>query len=138
MALSTNLKLESISGQDLVDPKPIDNNFKILDKLGIDYVTEQGLSGVWRYRKWNSGFMELWALIEFSATTASGPVASGFMFPFLFSKSPVVSLSAGVEGRSDAYLNYARASVNGVDCYINKASTASLTRWVYCYAAGVV
>ena len=138
MALSTNLKMESISGSDLVNPKPIDDNFKIVDKLGLDYITEQGLSGFWLYRKWNSGFMELWARIDFPATTSVGPVSSGFSFPFPFSKAPVVTLSAGVEGRTDAYLNYVNATANSVDCYISKGSSSSLTRWVYCYAAGVV
>ena len=34
----------------------------ILYKLGLiaDYVVEQGTSGIWTYRKWNSGIIEAW------------------------------------------------------------------------------
>lgn len=35
-------------------------NFIGTDMFG-DYVTEQGTSGVWRYRKWKSGIKECWA-----------------------------------------------------------------------------
>lgn len=29
----------------------------------VDFVVEQGSSGIWTYRKWNSGFAELWAVV---------------------------------------------------------------------------
>ena len=34
-----------------------------------DYVTAQGTSGAWKYRKWNSGKVEAWAYISFTSTT---------------------------------------------------------------------
>lgn len=34
-----------------------------------DYVTAQGTSGAWKYRKWNSGKVEAWAYISFASTT---------------------------------------------------------------------
>lgn len=33
---------------------------KVLDALKVDYVVEQGTSGNWSYRKWNSGVSEAW------------------------------------------------------------------------------
>ena len=33
-----------------------------------DYVVEQGTSGIWKYRKWNSGRCEAWASASSSAT----------------------------------------------------------------------
>lgn len=33
---------------------------KILDALKADYIVEQGTSGNWTYRKWNSGIAECW------------------------------------------------------------------------------
>lgn len=33
---------------------------KILDALKADYIVEQGTSGIWTYRKWNSGVAECW------------------------------------------------------------------------------
>ena len=136
MALSKNLNLVSIAGSDLVDPKPIDDNFTLLDAVGLDYIVENGSSGVWTYRKWKSGVLEMWAKIEFPTTTASGPIASGFSFPFPFAAEPVVTLAAGVSGRIDAYVNYCHASATAVDCYINKSGSDNLSRWVYCYAKG--
>lgn len=31
-----------------------------INEYNIDYVIEQGTSGVWTYRKWNSGIAECW------------------------------------------------------------------------------
>lgn len=53
-----NLGLEIINASDYVSPTPINNNMEKVDKLGIDYVVEQGTSGEWWYRKWNSGRAE--------------------------------------------------------------------------------
>ena len=55
---TTNLGLDIINSSDYVSPTPINNNMEKLDKLGIDYVVEQGTSGEWWYRKWNSGRAE--------------------------------------------------------------------------------
>ena len=32
----------------------------VLPPQGVDYVVEQGTSGIWTYRKWNSGIAECW------------------------------------------------------------------------------
>ena len=62
-----------------------------------DYVIENGASGIWNWRKWNSGFMELWGQSNISCniTTAwgslytSGAIA-GPDFPFTFAQVPKV------------------------------------------------
>lgn len=36
------------------------NMNKLLNKENNDYIVEQGTSGIWTYRKWNSGIAELW------------------------------------------------------------------------------
>ena len=36
-----------------------------------DYVTEEGTSGVWKYRKWNSGKIEAWGTIDFASASWS-------------------------------------------------------------------
>ena len=33
---------------------------ELLADLGADYIVEQGTSGIWTYRKWNSGLGEYW------------------------------------------------------------------------------
>lgn len=40
-----------------------------------DYVVAQGISGNWRYRKWNSGIAECWAKI--TQTVTSGDIWAG-------------------------------------------------------------
>ena len=42
----------------------------------VDYIVEQGTSGIWTYRKWNSGISECWGTISWSITswTAWGSV----------------------------------------------------------------
>ena len=136
MALSPNLNLVEIQSSDYVSPKDIDDNFKTIDKLGLDYITDQGVSGNWTYRKWKSGFAECWARHDFAATTASGHLQSGVRFPFSFSSSPVVTMAAGVSGRADAYISYTQSSKDQVDCYIYKGTDGDLARWNYCYAFG--
>ena len=37
---------------------------KLLDAVKVDYIVEQGTSGIWTYRKWNSGVCELWGKWE--------------------------------------------------------------------------
>lgn len=41
-----------------------------------DYVVEQGVDGIWTYRKWESGLYEAWGIISasFAMTTALSPV----------------------------------------------------------------
>lgn len=53
-----NMGLVNIDSSDYVSPNDINDNFKKLDALGLDYVTASGKSGEWWYRKWKSGRME--------------------------------------------------------------------------------
>ena len=52
---------------------------EVLPSCAVDYVVEQGTSGDWKYRKWNSGKAEAW--VNSSATiaisTASGSIYFG-------------------------------------------------------------
>ena len=33
---------------------------EVLPNTSVDYIVEQGTSGIWTYRKWNSGNLEAW------------------------------------------------------------------------------
>lgn len=55
---TANLGLEIINDSDYVSPTPINNNMEKLDVLGVDYIVDEGTSGEWWYRKWNSGRAE--------------------------------------------------------------------------------
>ena len=37
----------------------------------VDYIVEEGISGIWTYRKWNSGIAECWGTKIASVTTSS-------------------------------------------------------------------
>lgn len=135
-----NLGLATINGSDFVSASVLSQNFEILDKLGYDYVIEQGKSGQWRYRKFKSGIAEAWAKITFPATTASGQLQSGVTFPFAFSEEPCVSVCGGVNNRTDSHISYCNTHGNGtgLDCYIYKASSDNFTRWIYVHVIGMV
>ncbi len=72
-----------------------------------DYVVEQGVSGKWSYRKWNSGIGECWGIFStdnITVSTAWGQVYyGGWMgttvnktarkYPFAFIEDPIVETS---------------------------------------------
>ena len=88
-----------------------------------DYVVEQGVSGIWTYRKWNSGLAECWeryfgnvnaAANNWSGYYYSGPIEVDF--PFEFKTLEAVNFDGG----SNDYLNFAR----------NFASTVTQARFI--------
>lgn len=102
--LATKLIEANISrnapGKITIDPadwreplKIIDGDGNVVTSLGFegvspgpaDYVVEQGLSGIWTYRKWASGVAECWG-IETSSTTAS--TEGGLYFKVVYSAFP--------------------------------------------------
>lgn len=135
-----NLGLATINGSDFVSASVLSQNFEILDKLGYDYVIEQGKSGQWRYRKFKSGIAEAWAKITFPATTQTGQLQSGVTFPFVFAEEPCVSVCGGVDNRSDSHVSYCNThgEGTGLDCYIYKGSSGNYSRWIYVHVIGVV
>ena len=66
-----------------------------------DFVVEQGTSGVWTYRKWNSGFAECFGYHTISGVNIStawgswyaSPVITFPSFPFTFSGAPDIQVS---------------------------------------------
>lgn len=60
-------------------------------KLGLisDYVVEWGTSGIWTYRKWNSGIAECWSKKANSLTGVVSPVA---LFGAYYTYVPGISL----------------------------------------------
>ena len=65
-----------------------------------DYVVEQGVSGVWMYRKWANGIMECWrtlSISEYSCNTAVGnwyrtALLTPAAYPFAFTESPSLNV----------------------------------------------
>lgn len=102
MAITDNLGMTLINSSDYVSPDPINTNFETLDALGLDYITEQGTSGEWWYRKWKSGRAECGiddkSFGNVAHTTAWGSMyhsaAMSFgAYPFSFASRPFTSIS---------------------------------------------
>lgn len=80
-----------------------DFNFNVpvyMDGIQMDYIVEQGQSGIWFYRKWNSGYVELdgkKAKISFDSLTQSGGIyygtCGGYTYPFTLKE--ILSISFG-------------------------------------------
>ena len=79
------------------------NTLKAITKaLSVDYIVEQGTSGIWTYRKWNSGIAECWGRKTWSSsvaiTTSWGGIyesvpQAGIEYPSnLFIESPVLTM----------------------------------------------
>lgn len=78
---------------------------------GVDYVTEQGLTGKWMWRKWASGIAEMWATfdtdkLEMTSQTWGPLYTASWMglevnkqareYPFAFIENPIVSATPTV------------------------------------------
>lgn len=78
------------------------------EESGIDYIVEQGTSGNWAYRKWDSGIAECWWSGNYGSVTLSIPLGTDIVsatiqlaFPFTFTEVP--SCVIGFEGSPTGY-----------------------------------
>jgi len=111
-----------------------------------DFVTEQGTSGIWTYRKWKSGTLELWgtytASIAITNSSASyGGYRSGQLnipsFPFTFDSAP--SITATVNSAGGAWVNNVVPTTTGGTFYLSAgASMASASRSIAFHVIGVI
>lgn len=111
---------------------------KAFTKLGLisDYVVEQGTSGIWTYRKWNSGVAECWNTepLSFTGSSASGALMGGRYaqlnnptwgtFPFAFTDTPGV-FGHGRLGTGAGFLSVGQSAtkITVVSCVGNQSST---------------
>ena len=79
-------------------------NISINGTTMADFIVEQGVSGIWIYRKWNSGIAECWgvsnAITQTTSTDwnvmTSNTSTPAVSYPFEFKNSPVVSPSVHI------------------------------------------
>lgn len=82
-----------------------------------DYVVEQGTSGSWTYRKWNSGIAECWCAVDDTLTYESQMLGGyiyytgSYSYPLNFISAPTVSYNATFTSWRVAII--ADASTNG-------------------------
>lgn len=114
-----------------------------ITKLGIaDYIVEQGNSGIWTYKKWNSGIVEAWANVSTTQAIATAlgsvyraPNAVTTNFPFTITQPKVhlASQSGVVNGAYIAELS--NASFKWYPIKYGK-DTASKVRTIAAYVNG--
>ena len=128
-----------------ITPISASNMNKIEDQIeavSVDYIIEQGTSGIWTYRKWNSGIAECWGIYSATLSNYSGSVggASGqygyttgsLAFPAnLFIEIPIPTFSAYV-GSGFAQTGTLTSAISATNCTFYAVTTASVsqsTRW---------
>ncbi len=96
------------SAQDLYGIVPIesggtgaDNGEEALHNFGVaDYITEQGTSGVWKYRKWKNGTVDLWGTLTDLRSENSNSEYSHFFtytLPFAVSNATILGNVSGTK-----------------------------------------
>lgn len=60
---------------------------RVINALKVDYIVEEGTSGIWSYRKWNSGIAECWCYTSTSSLTWTAYMASPSVNPYLYYSS---------------------------------------------------
>lgn len=110
----------------------------------LDYVIEHGTSGIWRYRKWNSGYVELYgkkANATYSVSNATGSIyyasAGGWTFPFTLTALYSASVTM-LPSSSNCWVWFGKADrLDGIDdTYIGRATSLDVTGQVCCHITG--
>lgn len=117
----------------ILDAKPLEEILntvtkpvsRVLSNMGIaDYVVEQGISGIWTWRKWNSGVAECWAGGFSDTFTADGSLLGGYLFrkvynfPVgLFASSPIEGSANGHPGTGVGWGEFRNPSKDAVTIY---------------------
>lgn len=98
-----------------------------------DYIVAQGQSGNWHYRKWNSGYAEVF--VKGSITVGSnGSFSATYTYPIEFVSNPVVNISAGVTGDINTMVKYVSTTNTTFQFYV--FGSASKSGWVFIRAVG--
>lgn len=92
---------------------------RILQAIKVDYIVEEGTSGNWTYRKWNSGIAECWGRTEQMTKSFTTALGAGYRtdkftanYPSgLFVTPPTTNLTMHDGG---AILGWVSTSTNGI------------------------
>ena len=109
-----------------------------------DYVVEQGINGIWTYRKWNSGIAECWGRMSVASRTysASGGYYNVVSAPptglFLSGSYPVLSATGGIETCVHTTIGFTHASDTNIQTYLVNRGTGAVTAaaWVCWHLTG--
>jgi hypothetical protein len=112
-----------------------------------DYIIQQGVNGIWTYRKWNSGMAECWATVSTTMTvTGENPFTAGggyviptYDFPFTFVVAPSIHFSADVgNGYAIIAKTYKSTTIAKALIYTNSVNGSSQSCRFSIYAFGPI
>lgn len=116
---------------------------KILDALKVDYIVEQGTSGIWTYRKWSSGMAEAWCRIDKAQSIPANSWLNFVVYlpTFFVNLQPVVVCNGGGAGHIRCFMGYTNmfgsSGAYAIDSYIvNFDSDAVSAAWAFYYVKG--
>lgn len=122
---TTNLGLQTINQSDNISPDPINANMELIDKLGVDYVTQQGKSGQWRYRRWKSGTFECWASPHYQTPGGGATRSFNLQYPVTFAEPPVVNVNVRNDGNNQCYVTYVENTTTYAEWYASGLTTTN-------------
>lgn len=114
----------------MLDAKALIN--KLLEAVSVDYIVEEGTSGSWTYRKWNSGIYECWI------RTANGSAVT-IQFPITFVELPrIVATSASTASASNygSVTVFTRGTTTAKTDISFQANVTSSNIWADVYVIG--
>ncbi len=107
-----------------------------INGIDIDYIVEQGVSGIWTYRKWNSGIAECWARFDSSSVACTQKNSGAYSyytdpitvteFPFAFIQGTVRSFYSS-QNAQIWYSSYNDSTATS-NLHFRVNSTVSVTR----------
>jgi hypothetical protein len=148
MSKTTNLNMALISSTDTFSPETLNTNFEYLDKVGVDYVVEQGTKDGWTYRKWNSRRIEMWRTMTRSGVTVNAgsyfniavslPFTLGVNWNGYSQPRPIISVNGGVAEEAQSFISYTHCDSNTLDAWIyTGGADGSKTVYANYYVEGV-
>lgn len=99
-----------------------------------DYVIEQGTSGVWTYRKWESGIAECWCLTSVVSKSVTTSYGNGYYAPqdtFTLPSGLFVSIN-------NAQVTLIDASASGKWFEVQSANATEIKGYIYGIASDVI
>lgn len=133
---TANLGLEIIDLESQASPEPINENFKKVDKLAVDYIVEQGESGNWYYRKWNSGLCEFDGKFTYSSSGSSDIARCYIPFPFTLTKCYSQTVSGGISQHGNSWVMYVGPELNQLDVWMRNADGYDGSYWFMAHVVG--
>jgi hypothetical protein len=105
-----------------------------------DAIIAQGTSGIWTYRKWDSGIAECWCVKKYSVTTvANGSklLTLGDGLPFNFTETPNVHMSSRDQGAAQHWFGAVKCEKTTLNyVYVHANTAAPVTGYAMIHVVG--